>query len=188
MLATEADGTTIPEQHAPAHSLEQWSANELMRHIPTLAWMAQKLDHDLRRRIDRLWLPYSDLAASDPRHAPIETELRALCRSLDRVAHVAVRHRGALHPPNELGSRIGWLVSHAVQCLNTADAATFGRRMPSHLFERSNAEPLWAAVLTVIQQVQKLTDLVRAIDPGIDERMYEELVQLREPLPREPMA
>ncbi|HET8799050.1 MAG TPA: hypothetical protein VFO89_15255 [Thermoanaerobaculia bacterium] len=159
-----------------------------MRHIPTLAWMAQKLDHDLRHRIDRLWFPYSDLPASDPHHAAIEAEFRALCRALERVSHVAVRHRGGLHPPNDLGSRIGWLVSHAVQCLNTADTTTFGRRLPFHLFERSNAEPLWAAMLTVIQHVQELTDLVRAIDPGIDERMYEELVQLREPLRREPMA
>lgn len=159
-----------------------------MRHIPTLSWMAQKLDHDLRRRIERLWLPYSDLHASDPHHPAMEAEFRALCRSLERVAHVAMRHRGGMHPPNDLGSRIGWLISHAVQCLTSADAQTFGRRMPFHTFERSNAEPLWAAMLAVIQHVQKLVDLVREIDSEIDEKMYEGLVQLREPLRREPIA
>ncbi|HEX7830718.1 MAG TPA: hypothetical protein VF787_13760 [Thermoanaerobaculia bacterium] len=160
-----------------------------MRHIPTQSWMAQKLDHDLRRRIERLWLPYSDLAASDPRHAAMEAEFRALCRSLERVSHVAVRHhRGGMHPPNDLGSKIGWMISHAVQSLTSADADTFGRRMPFQTFERSNAEPLWAAMLSVIQHVQKLVELVRDIEPDIDERMYEGLVVLREPLRREPIA
>jgi hypothetical protein len=188
MLATEPDETTTSTPAATSSSLEQWSSNELMRHIPTLAWMAQKLDHDLRRRIEKLWLPYSDLAASDPHHPAIEAEFRALCRSLERVAVVAVRHRGAMHPPNDLGSKIGWLISHAVQCLNSAEQETFGRRFPCHTFERSNAEPLWAAMLAVIQHVQKLVDLVREIEPDIDERMYEGLVELREPLRREPIA
>lgn len=192
MLATEPNGTTLPEERAHEiahpHALEQWSQNERMRHVPALATMADKLDHDLRRRIERLWLPYSDLPASDPRHPALEAEFRALCRSLERISLVAVRHRGALHPPNELGTRIGWLVSHAVQCLSSADAETFGRRFPFHTFERSNAEPLWAAMLSTIQHVQKLTDLVREIEPDIDERMYEGLVQLSEPLRREPIA
>jgi hypothetical protein len=188
MLATEPDGTTISEHPAPSLPLEQWSENEVMRHIPTHAWMAQKLDHDLRRRIERLWLPYSDLAASDPHHATLEAEFRALCRSLERVAHVAARHRGGLHAPNDLGSKIGWLISHAVQCLNSAEADTAGRRLPFHTGERSNAEPLWAAMLAVIQHAQKLVELVRPIDPEIDERMYDELVVLREPLRRDPIA
>lgn len=196
MLATDADGTHHPEHHAPvihpplphSDSMEHWHSNDTMRHIPSQSWMVQKLDHDLRRRIEKLWLPYSDLAANDPRHQALEKEFRALCRSLERVALVATRHRGGLHPPNDLGSRIGWLVSHAVQSLNTADAATFGRRMPFHTFERSNAEPLWAAMLSVIQHTQKLVDLTREIEPEIDERMYEGLVQLREPLRREPIA
>lgn len=206
MLATEPDETenatsseqpTSPIAHhhdhhdhhaTPSAYLEQWSANEVMRHIPTLAWMSQKLDHDLRRRIEKLWLPYSDLAASDPRHPALEAEFRGLCRSLERVAIVAVRHRGAMHPPNDLGSKIGWLISHAVQCLNTAEAETFGRRLPFQTFERSNAEPLWAAMLSTIQHVQKLAELTREIEPEIDEKLFEGLVNLREPLRREPMA
>jgi hypothetical protein len=159
-----------------------------MRHIPTIEWMLRKLDGDVRRRIEKLWLPYSDLAASDPRHPALEAELRALCRSIDRVADIARRHHGKQHPPNDLGGKIQWSLSHAVQNLHAADVETFGRRFPFHTFERSNAEPLWAAMLSVIQHVQKLTDLVREIEPEIDERLYEELVQLSEPLRREPIA
>ncbi len=188
MLATEQDPTPAAERTAHASLLETHAHNERMRHIPTLDWMARKLDGDLRRRVEKLWLPYSDLAASDPRHPALEAEFRALCRSLDRVADVARRHHGRQHPPNDLGSKMQWAIAHAVQSLHAADADTFGRRFPYQTFERSNAEPLWAAMLSVIQHVQKLTELVRAIDPEIDERLYEDLVQLREPLRREPMA
>lgn len=180
MLATE------PTTHEQV--LETWSENERMRHIPSLSWMAQKLDTDVRSRIEKLWPPYADLHAGDEHHAPIEAEMRALCRSLDRVADVARRHRGNGHPPSELGARLGWAITHAVSNLNAADTQTFGKRMPFHTFERSNAEPLWAAVLTVIQHVNRLTDLVREIDPRVDERIYENLVQLHEPLRREPIA
>ena len=186
MLATEEP--TAPTEERPQGSLlETWAQNERMRHVPTIAWMVEKLDADLRARIDKLWLPYSDLAASDPHHAPIEQEFRALCKSLDRVSDVARRTRGA-HPPNDLGSRVRWALDHAVANLHAADTDTFGRRFPFQTFERSNAEPLWAAVLNVIQHLHRLVELVREIDPQIDERLYEGLVKLNEPLRREPIA
>src|SRR5215213_3624688 len=101
MLATE-------EQTAPSHDpaprpslLEQWPQNERMRHVPPIAWLVQKLDHDLRRRLEKLLVPYSDVASNDPRRSALDAELRALCRSLDRVAFAAGRGRGG-HPPNDL--------------------------------------------------------------------------------------
>ena len=159
-----------------------------MRHVPTIPWMVQKIDGDVRRRLEKLWLPYSDLPASDPRHAAIEAEFRAVCRALDCVSDVVRRHRGNPHPPNELGARVNWSVTQAVANLTSADTDTFGRRFPYHTGERSNAEPLWAAVLSVIQHVQKVVPLVREIEPQIDERLYEDLVHLNEPLRREPIA
>ncbi len=168
---------------------ESWSENERMRHVPALSWLLEKIEGDLRPKLEKIWLPYSDLPASDPSHAPIEAELRAFCRSLDRVADVAARrHRGNGHPPNDLRSRIDWSFSHAIASLTAADADLFGRRLPFQTFERSNAEPLWAALLAAIQHVHRLVDLVRPIDPTIDERMYEGLVKLNEPLRREPIA
>jgi hypothetical protein len=187
MLATE-------EPTAPSHDpaprqplLEQWSQNERMRHVPPISWLVQKLDQDLRRRIEKLLVPYSDVASNDPRHAPIDAELRALCRSLDRVAFTAGRGRGG-HAPNELAAKVRWALDHAIQNLSAADADLFGRRFPMQTFERSNAEPLWAATLAAIQHVHKLVDLIREIEPDIDERIYEGLVVLNEPLRREPIA
>jgi hypothetical protein len=190
MLATEEHPSSADESGSRPALLETHAHNERMRHIPTAAAIVQKLDVDLRHRIERLWVPYHDLPASDPRHPSMEAELRALCRSLDRVADIARHHhhqRGQ-HPPNDLGHRLGWSISQAVAALSGSEGDLFGKRFPFQTFERSNAEPLWAAVLASIQHVQKLQELIREIDPEVDEKMYEGLVQLREPLRREPMA
>lgn len=192
MLATEEQATPLDEKspegggHHPL--LETWSHNERMRHIPPISWMVQKLDGDLRHRIEKLHAVYATLPASDPRHAPLEHELRALCRAIDRVADIAKRPRGNNHPPTDLANRVSWGISHAVTNLKEADSDAFGRRFPFQTFERSNAEPLWAAMLSVIEHVHRLVPLVREIDPNIDERLYEGLVVLNEPLRREPMA
>lgn len=188
MLATEEESSPTAARAAALPPLETHAHNERMRHIPSIPWMIQKLDGDIRRKVERLWLPYSDLAASDPRHPVIEAELRALVRSLERVCHVARRHHANLHPPAELGSRLNWTISQAISSLTSADNDTAGKRFPSHTGERSNSEPLWAAMLSVIQHVHNLIPLVREIEPDIDERMYEGLVQLTEPLRREPIA
>jgi hypothetical protein len=188
MLATEEPSAPSNETGPRPTVLENWSENERMRHIPRLEWILRKLEDDLAPRIEKLWLPYSDLPASDPRHAAIEAEIRAFCRSVDRVSETARRHRGHPHPPSDLRSRITWSVQQAVASLVASDPDLFGRRFPYQTFERSNAEPLWAAMLSAIQHVQNLVTLIREIDPGIDERMYENLVQLREPLRRDPIA
>jgi hypothetical protein len=188
MLATEEPASPTPAPGSHPSLLETHAHNERMRHVPALSWIVQKLDVDIRRRVEKLWHPYADLAASDPRHPALEAELRSLCRALDRVCSVARPHRPHAHPPNELGARVNWAITQAVTALTSSDQETFGRRFPFQTFERSNAEPLWAAVLGVIQRVQNLVPLVRDIDPGIDESLYEGLVQLNEPLRREPIA
>ena len=185
---TETPETPPPTPAPHVSMLETWSQNDRMRHVPSSVWMAQKLDTDLRRKIDALWLAYSRLAVDDPKHAALEKEFRILCRSLDRVADVARRTRGPQHPPAELGGRITWGLNHAITNLSSVDSETFGRRFPFQTFERSNAEPLWAAMLMAIEHVHRLIDIVREIDRGIDERMYEGLVTLQTPLETRPMA
>lgn len=188
MLATEEPTPPAPGPAARPGLLETHAHNERMRHIPALSSIVQKLDVDLRRRIEKLWLPYSDLPANDPRHPALEAEIRALCRAIDRVGAIARNHRGNPHPPNDLASRISWTINQAVANLNGSDVETFGKRFPFQTFERSNSEPLWAAMLGVIQHVQKLVPMIREIEPDIDEQLYEGLVQLTEPMRREPMA
>jgi hypothetical protein len=115
-------------------------------------------------------------------------QFRAVCRGLDRVADVARRSRGGGHPPSDLGSRVRASLNQAVNNVAALDPSTFPRRYPMQTFERSNAEPLWGACLSVIDHLQRIVPLVREIEPDIDERLYEGLVRLNEPLPREPMA
>jgi hypothetical protein len=187
-LATEPTTAPADEPQERKTLLEAWPQNERMRHIPNAAWILQKLDGDLRRRIDLLWSAYASLGADHPQHAKIEQELKTLCRSLDRLSDVARRHRGHPHPPNELGARIQWTLNQTVSNLNTVDAETFGRRFPFQTFERSFAEPLWAALLSVIEHVRRVTECVREADPNIDSRLYEGLVVLQTPLNPKPIA
>lgn len=188
MLATEEASTPSGDPRPTETGLEKWPANASMRHIPKLSWIVEKVDVDLRRRIAKLWASYEDLPFTSPHHAQLEMEFRALCRSLERIAATARNFHGHPHPPNELGPRLTWTVNDVVAALRAVDSETFGRRYPFHTGERSHSEPLWASVLAAINHIQALVDLVRVIDPSIDEAMYEGLVQLQTPLRREPIA
>lgn len=185
MLATEP---TTPDSEKPTTPLETWSHNERMRHIPLVSWMIQKLDVDVRRRFDVLFAAFASLPADDLRRAPIEAEFRGLCKSIDRVADVAKRPRGQSHPPTDIAPRINWAINHAIGNLQAVDLETFGKRYPFQTFERSNAEPLNAAMLALIDHLHRLQELVREVDPSVDEAIYADLVKLAEPLRREPMA
>ncbi len=182
MVATEAKepGSTPALQ-------ETWAKNERMRHVPRLEWIVQKLDVDLRRRLDLLTAPFLSLPHDDPRHLAIENELRGLCRSLDRLADM-VRHARASHAPHELVPRTIWGLEQALASMRSIDAATFDHRFPFHTFERSRAEPTYAALLLVMAHVDRLLPLIRPLDPRLDERLLEGLVSLERPLPTEPMV
>jgi hypothetical protein len=179
MLATDADEA--------ATGLETWGRNEPMRHVPSAEWMSWKVDQDLRRRIELLFGPCSDLPPDDPRRAPLENEFRALCRAIDRLSEVA-RHSRNNHPPHDLGDRIAWCLSQAVSSLNSLDPHLIGRRYPFQTAERSKGELLYGALLVVIQHVGRVLTLVRDIDPGVDEQLLDGLVQLETPLRTQPIA
>lgn len=182
MLATDAE-----EAATERSLLETWGRNEPMRHVPSADWMAWKVDHDLRRRIELLFSPFTHLSADDPRRTPLENELRALCRAIDRLSEAA-RHSRNNHPPHDLGDRLHWSLNQAVSSINSLDPHLIGRRFPFHTAERSKAEPLYGALLVVIQHVGRVLTLVRAIDPGVDEHLLDGLVKLETPLRTQPMA
>lgn len=185
MLATESTTDThsrAADKPASTHPLlETWGRNEPMRHIPEIGWIAAKLDRDVRRGFEIVWQPYAALAADDPRRAAIETELKAFCRAVDRLADTA-RHGRNGHNPSELGDRIRHAIDHAVACINTIDPALFGRRFPVQTHERSKAEPVHSSLVVVINHLQKTIELVRTIDRGLDEKLLEGLVVLSNPV------
>jgi hypothetical protein len=178
-LATEATEKSITRS-----PLETWGKNERMRHIPPVEWLIEKVDGDLRRRIEKLYPSATRSASSET----IEGELRALCRAIDRLADTAKFSRGANHAPSELGPRLTWALDHAVSCLRSLDANLFGRRYPFQTFERSKSELTYGALLVVIDHVHRLTTLIRLVDPQVDERLLEGLVSLKEPLRAEAIA
>jgi hypothetical protein len=178
-LATEPAEKTVTRS-----PLETWGKNERMRHVPPLGWMIEKLDFDLRRRIEKL---LASIASQPPSEA-IDAEVRALGRAIDRLADAAKFSRATTQAPAETSARIAWSINHAMTCLGSLDPNLFGRRHPFHSFERSKSEPVWGAFLVVIDHVHRLTALVRAIDSRIDERLLEGLVVLQEPLREQRMA
>ena len=168
--------------------LETWQSNDRMRHVPSAGWMLQKLDGDVRRRIALLLAPLAAVPADDSRRPPIDVALRAICRGLERISDVARPGRSAGHSPQDLPGKILWHLENAVSCLRSVDADLVGRRYPVQTFERSKAEPLYAALLMTIDAIERLTAVVRAIDPSIDERLYESLVNLQQPMEARPLA
>jgi hypothetical protein len=179
--------TETTENPATKPLLEVWGRNEVMRHVPSLEWLTSKLDGDVRRRVEKLYVSIASMNHDDPRRPAVDDSARALCRALDRLAETA-RHTRTGHPPQDLGDRMAWSVNHAVSCLNSLDAALFGRRCPFHTFERSKSEPVYGATVAVLSHLRDLTNLVRTIDPDIDGRLLDNLVNLQTPLRRDAMA
>ena len=187
ILATEQTSET-PQPLLPRPLLESWNSNERMRHIPPVSWMIEKVDTDVRHRIETLCEPIEMLFADDPQRVGADRELRRVCKALEWLAEVARHSRGATPPQMELARQVLWSIDHAAGSLRSLDADLIGRRFPFQTFERSKAEPLYAALLTVLASLDSLVDAVRAIDPDIDSRLLTHLVTLEEPMREEPMV
>ena len=161
---------TEPVEKPAARSLlETWGKNERMRHVPSIEWITNKLDHDLRRRIDIL---ASSAAALGPNEA-LESELNTVCRAIDRLAEAAKHTRGASAQGAGMRARLDAAITHAVSSLNSLDPNLFGRRYPFQTFERSKGEIVYGALLVVIERVRRLTETIRAFDRAIDEKLVE---------------
>jgi hypothetical protein len=114
--------------------------------------------------------------------------LRVFCRALDRVADVAKRPCGQSYPASELGARIGWALNHAIGNLRSVDQETFANAFPSTPSSAQTASRSTPAMLSVVDALRRLQELVRAVDPSIDEALYCDLVRLGEPVGPEPIA
>ena len=180
ILATEPAAAATDEKRSTLPPLETWASNERMRHVPSAEWMARKVETDIRKRVDTVMPALLNLPGSDPRHASLETEFRSLCKALERLADAArptARQNG-----HDLPSRIDSMLTMAAANLRSLETTAFGRRNPYHAFDRSKAEPVYAALLTVFGHLERVITLARAIEPGIDERLLEGLVVLQNPV------
>jgi hypothetical protein len=179
--------TEVTEKPAARSLLETWGKNERMRHVPPIDWIIQKLDGDLRLRIDLLFKSFAALPPGDTHSSALDAEFRGLCRAIDRIGETAKHTRG-ITAPTDLRQRIEWSLSHTLTALQSLDANLFGRRYPFQTFERSKGEALYGALLTVIDRVHRVTAMIRGIDRRIDERLLEGLVTLQEPLREQAIA
>ena len=180
ILATEPATVATDEKRRSLPPLETWAANERMRHVPTPEWMARKIESDLRKRVEKLLSVFVNVAASDPRHTPLEVEFRALCKALERLADAA--KPTARQNAHDLPSRIDVVLTVSVANIRSLEPTPLGRRNPYNAFDRSKAEPMYAALLAVICHIDRIIRLARAIDPGLDERLLEGLVVLQNPV------
>ena len=170
MLATEPT-TLSDEKRTTLPPLETSGANERMRHVPPLDWMIRKIDADVRSRIAKLTANFASLPSSDPHYATIEAALRELCSSMERITATAGNRRSAEPAGMPLTARIDSAIAHAVAALRGLEGTPFGRRAPYHVFERSRSEPVYGALLGVIDHVARLVPLIRSIDRDIDEKL-----------------
>lgn len=177
---------TTAEQTAGKNTLpapvETWGGNEVMRHVPTLAWIIQKLGQDVRRTVGILYDSYRPLGANDPRQHELDNAFRSLGRSLERLSEAARHGRPAAQTSADLGTKLTTAINHAISCLESIDGNLFGRRYPVQTHERSKGETVYAALLVVLSQITRVKTLTRAVDPGLDERLLDGLVVRALPL------
>ena len=155
--------TDLTEKPATHPLLETWGKNERMRHVPSIEWIIDKLDRDLRRR--------TNVLATTATNDAIDAELKAFVRAVDRLADMVKHSRTQGQAPAEIASRLDFAITHAISCLNSLDPNLFGRRYPFQTFERSKAESIYGALLIVIDRTHRLTELVRGVDRSVDERL-----------------
>ena len=185
---TSTVATEIPQAPAPSKPLLETSGkNERMWHIPHAAWIIEKVDGDLRRRVDVVCSSFEQLAATDPARALAEPVLQSLCRAFERLAEVA-KHGRQANGTGDIAARVREAVQHAVTNLRTMDETLFGRRCPFHTFERSKAEPLVGALLAAIDVLHRAIEILRKADASLDERLLDGLVKLDVPLRIDPIA
>ena len=184
---TSTVATDIPPAERPKTVLETWGHNERMRHIPTAAWLLEKFDGDLRRRIEVVCSSFERLPPAAPSRAGIEQALSSLCRSLERIAD-ATKHARSAAMTGDIAHRVREALQHAVSSLRTLDQNLFGRRYPFQTHERSKAEPLFGSVLAGIDALHRAVQALREADPSLDERLLDGLVTLQPPLRPEPIA
>ena len=164
--------------------METVGHTEEMRHIPPLQLIIQKLDSEVRTRIEILYSSsFESAAALDSATVnQLETRFRQICRWLERLGELARGKRPHLNHDFNLRSRVRSALGFAIESLRGFDATQFRRRQPFHYFERSRAECIYGAFLMVSGELDRLTVLATAIDPDLAAKLSESAPQATEEL------
>jgi hypothetical protein len=169
---------------------EQFSQTEEMRHVPPVSWLIDKLDHDVRSRIETLYTSCFESGRSldSPTISELETRFRQIYRWLERMGEQARGRRGPTNHDFNLRSRVRAALAFAIESLATVDPVQFRRRNPPNLFERSRGECLYAAFLMVTCEIDRLITAAAAIDPDLHMKLIEPPYSLPPPPVQEQLA
>jgi len=148
--------------------LEQFGTTERMRHIPPVEDLIRRLDLEVRKTIRAI---FERGSVEKPEISPeVESHLKRLCRSIERVAEIARHGKPMPSSPNtDTRGKLESATANAVGALSVLDRVHFTQRTPFNSFERSRAEMLHSAVLIVIKQTRELVDEVARSYPAIRE-------------------
>jgi hypothetical protein len=166
-------------------SIETVARTEEMRHVPRLALLIEKLDHDARSRIETLYSSCFETARTldSGTLSELENIFRQVCRWLERLGEQARGRRGAQSHESNLHARVRSALSFAIEALTSLDETQFRRRIASNAFERSRGECVYASFLVVMYELERLAKLAATIDPDVTMKLIEPPYQLDPPPP-----
>lgn len=171
-------------------AMETVGQTEEMRHIPSLQLLIDKLDREVRGRIETLYAScFESATALDSATVnQLETRFRQICRWLERLGEQARGRRPHLNHDLNLRSRVRSTLGFAIESLSALEATQFRRRQPFHCFERSRAECIYGAFMVMNCELDRLTVLATAIDPDLSMKLSEPPYELPPPRTEEFVA
>lgn len=148
--------------------LEEPTLTDEMRHVPPRDWIVNKLDYDLREKIEVCWSCAHDTGSIDPDTlARIDERFAALARWLQRIVALSQNKGGSASKENDLHTRLTHSVYEAVSALSGLDQNSFRRRTPYHQFQLNRAEMIWQALLAALAVQHEIAEDLSAVDSDL---------------------
>ncbi|HXI12449.1 MAG TPA: hypothetical protein VNM92_07365 [Thermoanaerobaculia bacterium] len=161
--------------------MEQQRQNEVMRHVPTLSSLKERVSRNYRPTAETLYSSAYERGEKIP--TDVETGFRALVHCIEKLSE-SIRHTrsGGHNQQQQMGKRLSGAFDQALVALNSIHEDEFGRRAAFHSFERSQAEALFSSILMIGVHLERLTVLVGTLDPDLHERLLAHAIRLEHPV------